>query len=98
MAHALGQPCATETGLREQCFGVFEGLRAADIQAQHPDAWQHWLKFDAHYAVEGADASLDNTQPGAGNLAVYSPASNPTAAAPAAVRCRPSVVWSAAMA
>lgn len=57
VAHALGQPCATETGLREQCFGVFEGLRAADIQAQHPDAWQHWLKFDAHYAVEGAEST-----------------------------------------
>jgi probable phosphoglycerate mutase len=43
--------------LREQCFGVFEGLRAADIQTQHPDAWQSWLKFDAHYAVEGAEST-----------------------------------------
>ncbi len=57
VAQALGQPCVTETGLREQCFGVFEGLRAADIQTQHPDAWQRWLKFDAHYAVEGAESA-----------------------------------------
>ena len=57
VAQALGQSCVTETGLREQCFGVFEGLRASDIQAQHPDAWQRWLKFDAHYAVEGAEST-----------------------------------------
>lgn len=57
VAQALDQPCVTETGLREQCFGVFEGLRASDIQAQHPDAWQRWLKFDAHYAVEGAEST-----------------------------------------
>jgi probable phosphoglycerate mutase len=57
VAQALGQACVIETGLREQCFGVFEGLRATDIQTQHPDAWQQWLKFDAHYAVEGAEST-----------------------------------------
>jgi probable phosphoglycerate mutase len=57
VAQALGQTCVIEAGLREQCFGVFEGLRAADIQEQHSVAWQQWLKFDAHYAVEAAEST-----------------------------------------
>lgn len=57
VAQALDQDCAIEQGLREQCFGVFEGLRACEIQAQHPEAWRHWLKFEADYAVEGAEST-----------------------------------------
>ncbi len=57
MAEVLGQNCILNVGLREQCFGVFEGLRSPDIQAQHPDAWQRWLAFDADVAVEGAEST-----------------------------------------
>jgi probable phosphoglycerate mutase len=43
--------------LREQCYGVFEGMRSPDIQAQYPQAWQRWLAFDADEAVEGAETT-----------------------------------------
>jgi probable phosphoglycerate mutase len=56
VAEVLGHTCILNTGLREQCFGMFEGLRSADIQARHPEAWQRWLAFDADDAVEGAES------------------------------------------
>ena len=57
VAEVLGQSCVLHSGLREQCFGVFEGLRSSDIRAQYPDAWQKWLAFDADVAVEGAEST-----------------------------------------
>ncbi len=39
-------PVATTIGLREQSFGVVEGMRADDIQRDHPRAWAQWLEFD----------------------------------------------------
>jgi 2,3-bisphosphoglycerate-dependent phosphoglycerate mutase len=57
VAEVLGQTCMLNSGLREQCFGMFEGLRSPDIQAQHPDAWLRWLAFDADVAVEGAEST-----------------------------------------
>jgi probable phosphoglycerate mutase len=57
VAEVLGQTCVLHAGLREQCFGVFEGLRSPDIRVQYPDAWQRWLAFDADEAVEGAEST-----------------------------------------
>ena len=57
VADVLGSACILDAGLREQCFGVFEGLRSPDIQAKYPQAWQHWLAFDADHAVEGAEST-----------------------------------------
>ena len=57
VAEALGQSCILNAGLREQCYGMFEGMRSPDIQAQHPEAWQRWLAFDADVAVEGAETT-----------------------------------------
>lgn len=49
---ALLQP-----GLREQGFGVLEGLDAHGVQTQHPDLWTKWLRHDADYALpEGESA------------------------------------------
>ena len=44
-AQQLGLPIATTIALREQHFGVAEGLRAEEIQQQHPRAWEDWLLF-----------------------------------------------------
>ncbi|MDP9900603.1 histidine phosphatase family protein [Variovorax ginsengisoli] len=35
----------TQAALREQNFGVVEGMRAEEIQALHPRAWEDWLEF-----------------------------------------------------
>jgi probable phosphoglycerate mutase len=57
VAEVLGHPCILSAGLREQCYGMFEGMRSPDIQAQYPEAWQRWLAFDAGVAVEGAETT-----------------------------------------
>ena len=57
VADLLGHPCILNVGLREQGYGMFEGLRSPDIQAQNPEAWQCWLNFDADVAVEGAETT-----------------------------------------
>jgi probable phosphoglycerate mutase len=43
-------------GLREQHFGIAEGLRVTDIQQRHPQAWQQWLRFDPDFAFEGGES------------------------------------------
>lgn len=42
---------STETGLRERCFGAFEGLLYADLAGAHPDAYRAWKarELDARY-------------------------------------------------
>ncbi|MDE2617116.1 MAG: histidine phosphatase family protein [Burkholderiales bacterium] len=49
----------SESGLREQHFGMAEGLRAPDIQARHPQAWAQWVRFDEHYAFDGGECTRD---------------------------------------
>jgi probable phosphoglycerate mutase len=43
--------------LREQNFGVADGLRAIDVQQQHPQAWAQWLQFGADYAFTGGEST-----------------------------------------
>ena len=46
---------ALDAALREQNFGVIDGMRVDDIKAQHPDAWAQWIRFDADYAFVGGE-------------------------------------------
>lgn len=43
-------------GLREQCFGVLEGLDVPTIKAQHPDLWLQWLEQRADFALPGGES------------------------------------------
>ncbi len=45
-------------GLREQAFGVLEGLAVPSIQAQHPELWAQWLKHDADYGLPQGGESV----------------------------------------
>jgi len=46
-----------DTALREQNFGVVEGLRVTDIQQQFPQAWDQWVRFEADFAFEGGEST-----------------------------------------
>lgn len=46
---------ALHPGLREQGFGVLEGLDVSTIQAEHPQLWQQWLRYDADAAPPGGE-------------------------------------------
>ena len=50
-AQQLELPISTTITLREQNFGVVEGMRAEEIQTQHPRAWEDWLKFREDHAM-----------------------------------------------
>ena len=48
------QPCAE---LREQCFGVFEGLTFAEAVEQHAAEARQWRKFDPDYVPPGGEST-----------------------------------------
>jgi len=53
----LALEAATDPGLREQAFGVVEGMRADEIQQQFPQAWTRWSQFDADYTFDGGEST-----------------------------------------
>ena len=56
-AARLGLALATDSGLREQCFGIAEGLTSAEIRERHPDDWTRWTSFQADQAFEGGEST-----------------------------------------
>ena len=50
-------PLQLDAGLREQHFGVVEGLQVADIKAHHPQAWDQWIRFEADFAFDGGEST-----------------------------------------
>jgi probable phosphoglycerate mutase len=46
------------SGLREQHFGVLEGLDVPTIKQRYPDLWARWLEHDADFALPGGGESL----------------------------------------
>jgi probable phosphoglycerate mutase len=43
--------------LREQSFGVLEGLDVPAIQTRHPQLWAQWLRHDADYALPDGESA-----------------------------------------
>jgi 2,3-bisphosphoglycerate-dependent phosphoglycerate mutase len=56
LASAWGRPAAVQAGLREQHFGLLEGLDVPTIQALHPALWQQWVEQDADFAAPGGES------------------------------------------
>jgi len=50
-ARQLELEILTTVSLREQNFGVVEGMRADEIQTLHPRAWEDWLQFREDHAM-----------------------------------------------
>jgi 2,3-bisphosphoglycerate-dependent phosphoglycerate mutase len=44
-----------EPALREQSFGDVDGMRVDDIKAQHPQAWEAWLRFHEDDCMPGGE-------------------------------------------
>jgi 2,3-bisphosphoglycerate-dependent phosphoglycerate mutase len=51
LGQALGLQTFTDASLREQSFGQVDGMRVDDIKAQHPQAWEGWLRFEEDYCM-----------------------------------------------
>jgi probable phosphoglycerate mutase len=50
-------PGQQRRALREQSFGVFEGLEPGEIRARHPTLWEHWLMQRADYALPEGEST-----------------------------------------
>jgi probable phosphoglycerate mutase len=48
VAEAVGLPLQTDAGLRERCFGAFEGLLYTEMEARYPEAYAQWRVRDPH--------------------------------------------------
>jgi probable phosphoglycerate mutase len=46
-----------DAALREQSFGVVDGMRVADIKQHHAEAWAQWVRFEADYAFAGGEST-----------------------------------------
>ena len=58
LAGPLGLPLAADAGLRERCFGVFEGLTRAQIDQDWPELARRWHRREPDFAPEGAESLL----------------------------------------
>lgn len=56
LAEAWGLDPLLEPGVREQSFGVLEGLDVPTIKARHPDLWADWLVHRADFALPGGES------------------------------------------
>ena len=56
-ASQLQLPVRTTVSLREQNFGVAEGLNGDEVRAQHPRSWEDWLRFEADHGIEGGETT-----------------------------------------
>jgi len=54
-AQALALPALPDPSLREQHFGVLEGLSFDDARRLHPRAWEDWLRHDPACGVPGGE-------------------------------------------
>jgi probable phosphoglycerate mutase len=58
LASRRAQPVSgLHAGLREQSFGLLEGLDAPTIREQHPALWAQWLRFDADESAPGGEST-----------------------------------------
>jgi probable phosphoglycerate mutase len=53
LAQALGLTPRLEPALREQSFGILEGMSFDEIRQRHPDEFALWVKQDPDYALPG---------------------------------------------
>jgi probable phosphoglycerate mutase len=49
-------PTRSVPALREQSFGVLEGLEVAAVPDLHPDLWARWLTHQADFALPGGES------------------------------------------
>ena len=57
VAQHLHLDSISEPALREQSFGTVDGMRVDDIKAQHPQAWEGWLRFHEDYCMPGGETT-----------------------------------------
>ena len=49
----LSLDAVADPGLREQNFGIVDGLRVQDVKTDYAEAWERWVRFEADYGMPG---------------------------------------------
>lgn len=62
IAQTIEAPLVASQGLRERCFGSFEGKTYAELEAQWPEASLRWRKREPDWAPPGGESLLDLRQ------------------------------------
>ena len=57
VARQLSLASVTDPALREQSFGLVDGMKVDDIKAQHPQAWEGWLRFNEDFSMPGGEST-----------------------------------------
>ncbi|MDN3919475.1 histidine phosphatase family protein [Roseateles violae] len=57
VARALRLPAQLAPALREQAFGILEGLSFEEIRAKHPAEFERWARHQPDYALPGGAES-----------------------------------------
>jgi 2,3-bisphosphoglycerate-dependent phosphoglycerate mutase len=53
----MSLPTVSDAALREQSFGTVDGMSVDDIKAQHPQAWEGWLRFHEDYCMPEGEST-----------------------------------------
>ena len=56
LAAAWRREAEPVAGLREQNFGVLEGLDVPTIKARHPELWARWLEHEGDFELPGGES------------------------------------------
>lgn len=56
LARAWSLPARPAPALREQSFGVVEGLTLAAVEQEHPALWRDWLAHQSGFALPGGES------------------------------------------
>lgn len=57
VARQLALTGVSDAALREQSFGDVDGMTVDDIKAQHPQAWEGWLRFHEDYCLPEGEST-----------------------------------------
>ncbi len=57
LAQQLALCSMADAALREQNFGLVDGMSVDNIKANYPEAWSQWVRFQADYAMPGGGES-----------------------------------------
>ena len=57
VARQLSLASVTDPALREQSFGLVDGMKVDDIKAQHPQAWEGWLRFHEDFCMPEGEST-----------------------------------------
>lgn len=58
VSQVTGAPLTAESGLRERCFGVYEGRTFQELEVEQPEVALRWRQRDPEFTPEGGESLI----------------------------------------